>query len=66
MKQAIVDTGYIVALWHNQDDHHQAAADWTQNRSLGYELVTTNFVTQEVFRLLTKRIIPRPLRLCEF
>jgi predicted nucleic acid-binding protein len=55
-KHVIVDTGYFVALLRDNDDHHKVAATWDYRHSESYDLVTTDFVIQEVFQLLMSRV----------
>jgi len=55
-KHVIVDTGYIVALFHQKDAHRFAAAKWEVQFGQEYDLVTTDFVIQEVYRLITVRV----------
>jgi predicted nucleic acid-binding protein len=55
-ERAIVDTGYIVALFYDKDDHNQHAVDWENRFGDDYELVTTPFIVQEIYQLLLARV----------
>ena len=50
----IIDTGFIVALFNERDEHHElvkAIAEQIDN----HQWYTTSFVIQEIFWLLTNR-----------
>lgn len=51
----IIDTGFIVALFNEKDEHHKLVKNIAQqiDRCLWH---TTSFVVQEIFWLLTNRV----------
>ena len=52
----IIDTGYIVALFNEKDEHHRAATELDQQLGDSYQFVSTVFVLQEICWLLSQRV----------
>ena len=53
--KVIIDTGFIVALFNEKDEHHLRVKH-TAEQIEGCTWYTTSFVVQEIFWLLTKRV----------
>ena len=53
-KKLLIDTGFIVALFNADDEHHTGARK-TIERIKDLKWYTTSFVVQEIFWLLSKR-----------
>ncbi len=51
----IIDTGFIVALFNEKDEHHPLVKNIAE-RIDRYQWYTTSFVIQEIFWLLSKRV----------
>ena len=51
----IIDTGFIVALFNERDEHHGLVKSVAEKIEC-YHWYTTSFVIQEIFWLLVKRI----------
>ncbi len=50
----LVDTGFIVALFNEQDPYHKAAVDLDSHLGDDYQFVSTVFVFQEIYWFLSK------------
>jgi uncharacterized protein len=55
-QKVIVDTGFMVALFHENDKQHQAAVELENKLGDSYQFVSTVFVIQEICWLLLKRV----------
>lgn len=55
-KEVIVDTGFMVGLFHQKDSHHANATAWEFNYGEEYEFISTELVIQEIFWLLKNRV----------
>jgi len=53
-KKILIDTGFIVALFNANDEHH-IDANKTAERIANLKWYTTSFVVQEIFWMLSKR-----------
>ena len=51
----IIDTGFIVALFNEKDEHHKLVTNIAEQIDR-FQWYTTSFVVQEIFWLLTNRI----------
>lgn len=54
-EKIIIDTGFIVALFNERDEHHKLVSD-TAERIDRCQWYTTSFVVQEIFWLLSNRV----------
>jgi uncharacterized protein len=56
IREIIVDSGFIVALFHETDSANFAANALEVRLGNDFQFVTTGFVVQEIFWLLRKRV----------